>query len=277
MRKSVKRTIAAVSAAALSVSMIGMGVNAVKCTPVNGTNITTNTTKRVCINSNCYIVPNCYTVKCNDFKKILEGFGFCFKQNSTNNNCNTQQKPNTKPNITPVIKPTNPDTDITVKPNTKPNTTPTTPTTPTTKPDTNTNNTNTNTNTNQNDYVVSEYEKEVVRLVNEIRVKNGLSELKLNTKLSKVARIKSQDMKDNNYFSHTSPTYGSPFDMMKSFGITYRTAGENIAMGQRSPEAVVNAWMNSEGHRANILNASYKEIGVGYVASGNYWTQQFIG
>ena len=69
----------------------------------------------------------------------------------------------------------------------------------------------------------------------------------------------------------------SPFDMMKSFGITYNTAGENIAMGYSTPEAVVDAWMNSEGHRANILNSSYKEIGVGYIADGNYWTQMFIG
>ena len=65
--------------------------------------------------------------------------------------------------------------------------------------------------------------------------------------------------------------------MIKSFGITYRSAGENIARGQKTPEAVVNAWMNSSGHRANILNASYTEIGVGYVAEGNYWTQMFIG
>ena len=84
-------------------------------------------------------------------------------------------------------------------------------------------------------------------------------------------------MKDNNYFSHTSPTYGSPFEMMKKFGISYKTAGENIAQGQITPQAVVNGWMNSSGHRANILNASYNRIGVGYVAEGNYWTQMFIG
>lgn len=127
------------------------------------------------------------------------------------------------------------------------------------------------------DSAVLSYEKEVVRLVNEIRVKNGLKALTYNWELSRVARYKSQDMKDNGYFSHTSPVYGSPFQMMKSFGIKYRTAGENIARGQRSPQDVVNAWMNSAGHRANILNASFTEIGVGYVASGNYWTQMFIG
>jgi uncharacterized protein YkwD len=84
-------------------------------------------------------------------------------------------------------------------------------------------------------------------------------------------------MVDKNYFSHTSPTYGSPFDMMKTFGITYHTAGENIAYGYPTPESVVNGWMNSEGHRKNILNSSFTEIGVGYVSNGNYWTQMFIG
>jgi len=121
------------------------------------------------------------------------------------------------------------------------------------------------------------YEQEVIRLVNIERAKYGLSALTEDWELSRVARYKSQDMKDKRYFSHTSPTYGSPFDMMRSFGLSYRTAGENIAMGQRTPQQVVNAWMNSSGHRANILNSSYKKIGVGYVASGNYWTQMFIG
>ena len=120
------------------------------------------------------------------------------------------------------------------------------------------------------------FEREVVRLVNIERRKNGLSELEYNWQLCRVARYKSEDMRDKGYFSHTSPTYGSPFQMIKNFGISYRTAGENIAKGQTSPEAVVKAWMNSSGHRANILNPSFTEIGVGY-ASGNYWTQMFIG
>lgn len=123
---------------------------------------------------------------------------------------------------------------------------------------------------------VLSYEKEVARLVNEIRVKNGLNKLTEDWELSRVARYKSQDMKDNNYFSHTSPVYGSPFEMIKNFGISYKSAGENIAMGQSTPQAVVNAWMNSSGHRANILNASYNKIGVGYVENGKYWTQMFI-
>lgn len=127
------------------------------------------------------------------------------------------------------------------------------------------------------DATVQRYEQEVIRLVNEIRAENGLPALTYNWELSRVARYKSQDMKDNRYFSHTSPVYGSPFEMMRSFGIAYRSAGENIARGYATPQAVVNGWMNSSGHRANILNAFFTQIGVGYVAAGNYWTQMFIG
>lgn len=126
------------------------------------------------------------------------------------------------------------------------------------------------------DSTVTNYEQEVIRLVNEIRAENGLKALSYDWELSRVARYKSQDMKDNNYFAHNSPTYGTPFQMIKNFGISYRSAGENIAKGYKTPQAVVNAWMNSSGHRANILNSSYTRIGVGYVAGGNYWTQMFI-
>ena len=124
---------------------------------------------------------------------------------------------------------------------------------------------------------VQNFEEEVARLVNEQRAKNGLSPLTLNWELSRVARYKSEDMARNRYFSHTSPPYGTPFEMIRSFGLSYRSAGENIAYGQRTPAAVMDAWMNSSGHRANILNASYTQIGVGYYANGNYWTQMFIG
>lgn len=129
----------------------------------------------------------------------------------------------------------------------------------------------------QQDPSVRAYESEVIRLVNEVRIQNGLKPLQENWELSRVARYKSQDMADRGYFSHTSPTYGSPFQMMKAFGLSYRSTGENIAYGQRTPQEVMNAWMNSSGHRANILNASYTQIGVGYVADGRYWTQMFIG
>lgn len=127
------------------------------------------------------------------------------------------------------------------------------------------------------DEAVLSVEAEVVRLVNAERSKYGLGALTLDWELSRVARYKSQDMHDLAYFSHQSPTYGSPFDMMRSFGLSYRTAGENIARGYRTAAQVVNAWMNSSGHRANILNASFTRIGVGYVADGYHWTQMFIG
>ncbi|MFJ8527309.1 CAP domain-containing protein [Bacillus sp. NPDC094106] len=123
---------------------------------------------------------------------------------------------------------------------------------------------------------LSEFEQRVVELTNAERTKQGLPALQVDTELSKVARTKSEDMQKNHYFDHNSPTYGSPFDMMKQFGISYKAAGENIAQGQRTPEEVVQAWMNSEGHRANILNKNFTHIGVGYVENGNYWTQQFI-
>ncbi|PEB54145.1 serine protease [Bacillus pseudomycoides] len=123
---------------------------------------------------------------------------------------------------------------------------------------------------------LSEFEQRVVELTNAERAKQGLPALQVDAELSKVARTKSEDMQKNHYFDHNSPTYGSPFDMMKKFGISYKAAGENIAQGQRTPEEVVQAWMNSEGHRANILNKSFTHIGVGYVENGNYWTQQFI-
>jgi uncharacterized YkwD family protein len=124
---------------------------------------------------------------------------------------------------------------------------------------------------------LSAYEQKVVDLTNQERAKNGLPALKVDGTLGKMAHEKSRDMSANGYFSHTSPTYGSPFDMMKKYGIAYRYAGENIAMGQRTPEEVVKAWMNSEGHRKNILSPNYNYIGVGYVSQGNYWTQEFIG
>ena len=87
---------------------------------------------------------------------------------------------------------------------------------------------------------VASFEAEVVRLVNDIRRQNGLKPLTENWELSRVARYKSQDMLDNRYFAHNSPTYGTPFQMMKAFGLSYRTAGENIARGYATPQAVVN-------------------------------------
>ena len=129
----------------------------------------------------------------------------------------------------------------------------------------------------QTDSQVTAFEDEVVRLVNDIRRQNGLSPLTANWELSRVARYKSQDMLDRGYFSHTSPTYGTPFQMIKAFGLTFRTAGENIAKGYSTPQAVGNGWMNSSGHRANILNASYTQVGAGHGARGHYSSQMMIG
>lgn len=127
------------------------------------------------------------------------------------------------------------------------------------------------------DQSISDMESKVIELTNAERTKNGLAALKSDSSLSGVAQEKSDDMQAKNYFSHTSPTYGSPFDMMRDFGVEYSTAGENIAMGQRSAEEVVDAWMKSEGHRKNILSSNFTHIGVGHTGEGNYWTQMFIG
>nr|WP_238403142.1 CAP domain-containing protein [Paenibacillus mesophilus] len=121
----------------------------------------------------------------------------------------------------------------------------------------------------------SQYAQQVLDLVNQERSKAGLQPLSMNSSLSNVAMAKAQDMYNNNYFDHQSPTYGSPFDMMQKYGITYNTAGENIAKGQRSPTEVMNQWMNSPGHRANILNSSFTQIGIAYYNSE--WVQEFIG
>ncbi|WP_240620126.1 SafA/ExsA family spore coat assembly protein [Peribacillus acanthi] len=122
-------------------------------------------------------------------------------------------------------------------------------------------------------------EQQVVNLVNQERAKVGLPALKSDWELARVAKYKSEDMRDKNYFDHNSPTYGTPFQMMKSFGISYSYAGENIAAGQTTAQAVMTAWMNSPGHKANILSKNFTYIGVGYAKGGSYghyWTQQFI-
>lgn len=122
-------------------------------------------------------------------------------------------------------------------------------------------------------------EAETVRLVNEERAKAGLAPLVVDPELTRLARLKSADMIEKNYFSHYSPTYGSPFDMMKAAGISYRIAGENLA-GARSVISAHEGLMASSGHRANILREAFTHIGVGVVRGGPYgymFTQMFIG
>ena len=126
---------------------------------------------------------------------------------------------------------------------------------------------------------LSSDEKEVFDLINKQRTNNGLAALKMDSETLNVARIKAQDMVDNNYFSHNSPIYGSPFQMLNSFKVTYKTAGENIA-GNSSNSGAVNAWMNSSGHKANILNSSFNYTGIGVVKSSKYgkiYVQIFLG
>jgi uncharacterized YkwD family protein len=126
---------------------------------------------------------------------------------------------------------------------------------------------------------VSSYERQVVELVNAERAKVGVAPLSLDSSISNVARTKSKDMATNNYFSHTSPTYGNAASMLKQFGIKYTAYGENIASGQKTPQQVVSEWMKSQGHKENILSSTFTKIGVGYATNSKgvaYWTQMFV-
>ena len=138
---------------------------------------------------------------------------------------------------------------------------------------------NQNTTTNTQTSSMNEDEKEVFNLINKQRTNNGLQALKIDEEVQKVARIKAEDMVQNNYFAHESPTYGTPFNMLNSFKISYKSAGENIAANSSNAGAV-NAWMNSSGHKANILSSKYNYTGIGVVSSSKYgkiYVQMFIG
>ena len=176
-------------------------------------------------------------------------------------------KPTAKPTVAPSPRPT---AQPTAKPTPAPTARPTTAPTPapTIKP-----------TAAPTGSTASAIEREVFDLVNAERARYGLSALTWADDLARVARGHSRDMIDRGFFDHTNPDGRSPFDRLRLAGISYRTAAENIAYGQRTPEAVMTAWMNSSGHRANILNASVKELGVGAaVSSGGtiYWTQMFV-
>lgn len=239
-------------------------------------------------NSNFKIINNtCINLNANTINNILASYGLnkSCNQNTLGNTCNgsscNQNNLVNSCSGNACEKTTTP-----AKATTKTVTTATKTTTTTTKPATTVTKTATpavkpvQNPTTQASSNFSQYQQEVLNLVNIERSKAGLKPLKLNTDLNKVATLKSQDMVDKNYFSHTSPTYGSPFDMMSKFGVSYRSAGENIAMGQKTPSEVMNGWMNSAGHRANILNGSFTDLGVGIAKDSNgrlYWTQMFIG
>ena len=132
-------------------------------------------------------------------------------------------------------------------------------------------------NENQSGDLSSE-ETQLLNLINEQRAQQKLSALQADTELMKVARLKAQDMVQNNYFDHISPTYGSPFDMMRQFGISFKAAAVNIA-GNSSVQGAVTAWMKSSGHKANILNGTYNYTGIGIAKSNKYgyvYVQMFI-
>lgn len=122
-------------------------------------------------------------------------------------------------------------------------------------------------------------ESTLLTLINEERKKNNLPELQIDENLQNVARLKAQDLVDNNYFSHTSPTYGTPFEMLKSNNITYKTASENIA-GNSDISSALKSWLNSDSHKANILSNDYNYTGIGVVDSiayGKIIVELFIG
>ncbi|WP_214481726.1 S-layer homology domain-containing protein [Bacillus sp. SM2101] len=129
---------------------------------------------------------------------------------------------------------------------------------------------------------ITAFVDEVFSLVNIEREEEGVDPLILSNEVTEVAQIKAEDMRDQNYFDHISPTYGEPGEMLLHFGVNYNMSGENIAAGQTTPEQVVEAWMNSEGHRKNILRPEFTEIGIGYIEGSEhnnystYWVQMFV-
>ncbi|MCE0572022.1 sporulation protein [Clostridioides difficile] len=251
MRKNIPTKLKTILAlGVLTLTTASSAVNASALSLENNVNtsnknlVYSNTRYKFSAKPNCSIKPELKPDKDNS----------CKDKNHSDKNCNNTNKPdNNKPESN---KPNdNNNSDSTDKPND-------------------------NNNSGSTSENFSAYQKEVVDLVNIERSKAGLNPLTLDSSISNVATKKSQDMIDNNYFSHNSPTYGSPFDMLKKFGISYKTAGENIAMGQKTPKEVVNAWMNSEGHRKNIMNPNFSKIGVGVAQKSGgsiYWTQIFVG
>jgi uncharacterized protein YkwD len=115
----------------------------------------------------------------------------------------------------------------------------------------------------------------VAELVNSERAKAGCAPLTVNAQLTKAAQDHSKDMADHQNMSHTGSDGSSPGDRITGAGYTWSTYGENVAYGYATPESVMAGWMSSPGHKDNILNCAFKEIGVGVAQPGNYWTQDF--
>jgi len=135
------------------------------------------------------------------------------------------------------------------------------------------------TDNTETDKEMQSIKQQVITLVNQERKKRGLKPYQSNAKVTKAAQKKAKDMAANNYFSHQSPTYGSPSEMLNQFNIDYSAAGENIAKGQQTAQDVMDSWMNSPGHRRNILSKKYNQIGIGVAKNERgilHWVQMFI-
>lgn len=116
-------------------------------------------------------------------------------------------------------------------------------------------------------------EKRIIQLTNEKRMEYGLEPLKWAKDASVAAQAKADDMAENDYFSHESPVYGDFVGLLEAYDVEYALAAENLALGQKTPEAAVEGWMESDSHRENILHEEMTHIGVGYEEEGKYWTQ----
>ncbi len=262
-----KKILALTLAATLTLSSTSVFAATTTCTKSNFNNYDFNSLKNYISNLGngtadvAKVTVNGKTVDLNsiDWKSILNN-----KTTYSTDNKETAEKP-AKPQ-TPAEKPAKPQT---------PAEKPVKPQTPTEKPAKPQQEDKSDTTVPSS---VSSYEQKVVELVNVERQKSGLSSLTLDTSISNIARMKSADMANNNYFAHQSPTYGSAGDMLTKYGVKWSAWGENIASGQRTPQEVVTAWMNSPGHRANIMSTNFSKIGVGYAVNSNgtpYWTQMF--
>ena len=121
-------------------------------------------------------------------------------------------------------------------------------------------------------------EEEILNLINDIRKEHNLPSIAHNWEIARIARHKTEDMRAKQYFDHHSPTYGSFFDTLENFSILYKSAGENIASGFTVPSAVIEAWMESDEHRLNILNPNFCQAGVAYTSDGDshYWVVIFL-
>ncbi|MHB8129461.1 MAG: CAP domain-containing protein [Mobilitalea sp.] len=212
-----------------------------------------------------------------DINSLDNILAYIKKCNTTNNNTNSTGTTKPVPTQTPTTKPvptTKPAPTTAPAPTTKP--APTTAPAPTTKPSPTTAPTpTTKPSTPTNTSGISNYANQVLQLVNQERVKAGLSALTTNAIITSAANKRAQETVQS--FSHTRPNGSSFSTVLKEYGVPFNAAGENIAYGQKTPQDVVTGWMNSPGHRANILNSSFGKIGIGvYQTNGViYWTQLF--